>query len=260
MTQVLRLTGVLEVPALERAVNEIRRRHDVLRANFEFVADRPMQTVAPFQPMALTVVDCSDLQDDEREQACQEAIDHYSRRPFNLRNEPLMRTALVRVRATEHLLVLVIHHIVSDGWSTRLLLRECATLYEAFSQGKPSPLPELPIQYSDYARWQRESFTGTALATQLSYWKSLLQGSDSPLELPADRPRRSDDTSTLARVTAALPNDVVQSLKSLGQRHNATLFMILLAAFQVLLHRISGRDDIVIGRPSRVVRVWRPRS
>jgi amino acid adenylation domain-containing protein len=249
MTQVLRLTGVLGVPALERAVNEIRRRHDVLRANFEFVADRPMQTVAPFQPMALTVVDCSDLQDDEREQACQEAIDHYSRRPFNLRNEPLMRTALVRVRATEHLLVLVIHHIVSDGWSTRLLLRECATLYEAFSQGKPSPLPELPIQYSDYARWQRESFTGTALATQLSYWKSLLQGSDSPLELPADRPRRSDDTSTLARVTAALPNDVVQSLKSLGQRHNATLFMILLAAFQVLLHRISGRDDIVIGTP-----------
>jgi amino acid adenylation domain-containing protein len=249
MTQVLRLTGVLEVPALERAVNEIRRRHDVLRANFAFVADQPMQIVAPFQPMALTVVDCSDLSDDQRERACQEAIDNYSRRPFNLANEPLMRTALVRVRTTEHLLVLVMHHIVSDGWSTRLLMRECATLYEAFSQGKPSPLPELPIQYSDYARWQREWFKGTAFGTQLSYWKTLLQGSVSPLELPVDRPRRSDDTSTLARVTDVLPNEVMQSLKSLSQRHNATLFMILMAAFQILLHRISGGDDIVIGTP-----------
>jgi len=249
MTQVLRLTGRLEVPALERAVHEIRRRHNVLRANFEFVADQPMQIIAPFQPIPLTVVDCSGLPDDQRQRACQEAIDNSSRRPFNLATEPLMRTTLVRLHTTEHLLVVVIHHIVSDGWSTRLLLREFATLYEAFSQGKTSPLPELSIQYSDYARWQREWLQGAVLETQLSYWKTLLHGSESPLELPADRPRRSDDTSTLARVTEVLPNDVMQSLKSLSQRHNATLFMILMAAFQILLRRITGRDDIVIGTP-----------
>jgi hypothetical protein len=140
MTQVLRLTGVLEVPALERAVNEIRRRHDVLRANFEFVADQPMQIIAPFQPIPLTEVDCSGFPNDQRQRACQEAIDNYSRRPFNLATEPLMRTALVRLHTTEHLLVVVIHHIVSDGWSMGVLVQE-STLYAGVLAGKRHRFP-----------------------------------------------------------------------------------------------------------------------
>src|SRR5262249_46446457 len=145
--------------------------------------------------------------------------------------------------------VLVLHHIVYDGWSTRLLLQECASLYEAFSQGNPSPLPELPVQYSDYARWQRKRLHGAVLESQLSYWKARLRGSLAPLDLPADRPRRDGDVSTSAHVAKVLPVELVQSLKAVGQRHNATLFMTLLAAFQILLYRLSGRDDIVLGTP-----------
>ena len=249
MIQVLRLTGPLDVPVLEQALNEIRRRHDLLRANFDLVGDQPVQFVAPYRPMPFTVVDCSNCPEDQRESACQEAIARYSRPPFNLKNDPLLRTALVRLGPTEHRLVVVMHHIISDGWSTRLLLQECATLYEAFSQGKPSPLPELPIQYSDYARWQREWLTGPVLDKQLSYWKERLRGSVSPLELPADRPRRGGETSTAAHVAKVLPVELLQSLKSLSQRHNATLFMALLTAFQILLYRVSGQDDIVVGSP-----------
>ena len=260
MIQVLRLTGPLDVPALERAFNEIRRRHDVLRANFDLVGDQPVQFVAPYRPVPFTVVDCSNCPEDQRESACQEAIDNYSRPPFNLKNDPLLRTALVRLGPTEHRLALVMHHIIYDGWSTRLMLQECATLYEAFAQGKPSPLPELPIQYSDYARWQREWLTGPVLDKQLSYWKERLRGSVSPLELPADRPRRGGETSTAAHVAKVLPVELLQSLKSLGQRHNATLFMTLLAAFQTLLYRVSGQDDIVLGSPNRRTHTARDRE
>ena len=249
MIQVLRLTGPLDVPALERAFNEIRRRHDVLRANFDVVGDQPVQFVTAYQPVPFTVVDCSSCSEDQRESSCQEAIDNYSRPPFNLTNDPLLRMALVRLGPTEHRLVLVMHHIIYDGWSTRLLVQECATLYEAFAQGKPSPLAELPIQYSDYARWQREWLTGSVLDKQLSYWKECLRGSVSPLELPADRPRRSSETATAAHVAKVLPAELLQSLKSLGQRQNATLFMTLLAAFQILVHRVSGQDGIVLGTP-----------
>jgi amino acid adenylation domain-containing protein len=249
MIQVLRLTGPLDVPALERAFNEIRRRHDVLRANFDSVGDQPVQFVAAYKPVPFTVVDCSNYPEDQRESACQEAIGSYSRPPFNLENDPLLRTALVRLGPTDHRLVVVMHHIIYDGWSTRLLLKECATLYEAFAQGKPSPLPDLPIQYSDYARWQREWLTGPVLEKQLSYWKERFRGSVSPLELPADRPRRGGETPTAAHVVKVLPVELLQSLKSLGQRHNATLFMTLLAAFQALLYRVSGQDDIVVGTP-----------
>ena len=250
MIQVLRLTGPLDVPALERAFNEIRRRHDVLRANVDLVGDQPVQFVAAYGPVPFTIVDCSTYPEDQRESACQQTIDSYSRPPFDLKNDPLVRTVLVRLQPKEHRLVLVMHHIISDGWSTRLLLQECASLYEAFSQGKSSPLPELPIQYSDYARWQRERLTGAVLENELSYWKQRLRGSImSPLELPTDRPRRGGEMSTGAYVAKVLPVKLVQSLKSLGQRCNATLFMMLLGAFQILLYRLSGQDDIVLGTP-----------
>jgi amino acid adenylation domain-containing protein len=249
MIQVLRLTGPLDVPALERAFNEIRRRHDVLRANVDLVGDQPVQFVAAYGPVPFTIVDCSTYPEDQRESACQEVIASYSRPPFNLKSDPLLRTALVRLGPTEHRLVLVMHHIIYDGWSTRLLLQECVALYEAFAQGKPSPLPDLPIQYSDYARWQREWLTGAVLDKHLSYWRERLRGSVSPIELPADRPRRGGETSAAARVGKVLPVELLQSLKSLGQRHNATLFMTLLAAFQTLLCRVSGQDDVVLGSP-----------
>ena len=249
MIQVLRLTGPLDIPVLERAFNDIRRRHDVLRANIDVVAGQPVQIVAPYRPEALTVVDCSSSPPDQRESACQQVIERYSRPPFDLRTDPLVRTSLVRMEPMDHRLVLVLHHIIYDGWSTRLLMRECAALYEAFSEGKPSPLPELPVQYSDFARWQRQWLTGAVLEKQLSYWKERLRGSVSPLELPADRPRGDADTSTAVRAGKVLPVDLLRSLQSVGQRHSATLFMTLLAAFHTLLSRLSGQDGIVLGIP-----------
>jgi amino acid adenylation domain-containing protein len=256
ITQVFRLRGSLNVDALEQALNEIRRRHEVLRANFDSVDDQPVQIVAPFQPMPLTVVDYSNLIEDQRESAWQDAFQTYSRRPFNLKNDPLMRANLLRLGTTEHVLVLIMHHIISDGWSVQLIAQESASLYEAFSQEKPSPLPELPIQYSDYACWQREWFQGAVLEKQLSYWKYHLGGSLPVLELPADRRRPSVQTFNGRAVAKVLPPELVQSLKSLSQRRRATLFVTLLAAVQILLQRLSDQEDIVLGTPIAGRKQW----
>jgi amino acid adenylation domain-containing protein len=249
MTDVYRLTGTLDVIALERALNEIRRRHEALRTNFDSINDQPVQIIAPFEPVALPVVDLANLPEDQCKKALERAIFSQRRLPFNLQSDRLMRASLFRLGTEEHILLLVVHHCVSDGWSRRLLKQEIAALYEAFSQGKPSPLPELPIQYGDYASWQHKWLQKEALANQLPYWKKHLGGDLPVLDLPTDHARPSVQTFNGARLTMVLPKVLVGTLTSLGQRHHASLFMTMLAAFNTLLHRYSGQEDIIVGTP-----------
>ncbi|MFT3764376.1 MAG: amino acid adenylation domain-containing protein [Minicystis sp.] len=241
----LRLTGQLDVPALERALREIVRRHEVLRTTFANAGGKPAQVIHEEASLRLEVEDVAG-----REEAVSEAAAAEMATPFDLAKGPLVRARLLRVAPNDHVLLLTMHHIVSDGWTKGVLYRELAALYEAFRAGRPSPLPELAIQYADFAAWQRAWLSGETLDRQLSYWKTQLAGAPAALELPTDRPRPPVLGTRGARRRFSLPPALGQALKELSRRENATLFMTLLAAFDVLLARWSGQDDIVIGTPA----------
>jgi hypothetical protein len=170
--------------------------------------------------------------------------------PFDLASGRLVRATLLRLMPEEHVLILVIHHITSDGWSMQVLLRELATLYAAYAGGRPSPLPDLPIQYADYARWQRSHFQGWVLEQELTHWREELRGAPPVLELPSDRPRPAVQTYAGAQHSYLLPADLVAALTALARREKASLFMVLLAAFKALLWRYTGQLDLVVGVPT----------
>jgi amino acid adenylation domain-containing protein len=246
----VRLKGQLDVSALERTLTEITRRHEVTRTTFPTYEGRPVQMISPVQPISLPVTDLSGMPEGEREAELQRLLDEFARRPFDLARGPLLRVALVRLGDEEHGVLFAMHHIISDGWSMGVLTREVTALYEAFSKGKPSPLAELPIQYADYAMWQRTWLQGEALEAEVSYWKNQLAGAPPVLELPTDRTRPAVQTYRGARQSFKIPSDVTEELKSLSRREGTTLFMTLLAAFQMLLMRYSGQTDIVVGTPT----------
>ncbi|HEV2764297.1 MAG TPA: condensation domain-containing protein, partial [Pyrinomonadaceae bacterium] len=237
----------LNVEALEKALSEIVRRHEVLRTTFTSVSGQPVQTIAPALPVSLPVEDLTRLPEAEREaQAVRVAADEGSR-PFDLSRGPLMRLRLLRLGEEKHMVLSTMHHIVSDGWSTGVLMREVAALYRAFDAGEPSPLAELQIQYADFAVWQRGWLQGEVLERQLAYWKQQLGGTLPTLEMPTDRPRPAVQTYRGAHQLFTLPADLTSSLKQLSQREDCTLFMTLLAAFDVLLSRHTGQEDILVG-------------
>ncbi|HEU0076091.1 MAG TPA: amino acid adenylation domain-containing protein, partial [Longimicrobiaceae bacterium] len=240
-----RLGGELDVEALERALGEIVRRHETLRTTFAEVDGSPVQVIAPFGGFALPVEDLSDLSEAAlRRRAREEAA-----RPFDLAAGPLFRAALLRVGAEDHVLLLTMHHIVSDGWSMGVLFRELSALYAAYREGGESPLAELPVQYADYAVWQREQLVGEVLDRQLAYWKERLAGAPELLELPTDHPRPAVQTFRGAAVPMELSQELLERLQALGRSEGATLYMVLLGAFQVLLSKYSGSEDIVVGSP-----------
>ena len=248
--QGIRVKGALEVGALQQSFTEIVSRHEALRTRFEMVNGEPVQVIET--PTAvnikLSLDDLSGLPSHEREAQAMKLATEEARQPFDLQRGPLMRTKLVRLSEEEHLLLLTMHHIVSDGWSLGVLWRELKRLYEAFSEGRPSPLEELPIQYADYALWQRRWLTGEVLEEQLGYWKEQL--AELPiLELPTDHARPAVQTHRGARQTLALSRSLTEALKELARREGVTLFMVLLGAFQVLLSRYAGQEDIAIGTP-----------
>jgi amino acid adenylation domain-containing protein len=245
----LRLRGPLDIPALEQSLIAIVQRHQVLRATFTSVDGRPVQAIADPRPLSLPVVNLDDLPLPERETHARRLAVLETHRPFDLARGPLLRASLLRLDEGEHWLVLVVHHIAFDGWSARVALRELATLYEAFSAGQPSPLPELPIQYADWAHWQRQPARDQFLQAQLAYWQATLAAPLPVLELPADRPRPATPTHRGARHLLTLPSSLVDALEALSRREGVTLFMTLLAAFQALLHRYTGHDDLVVGTP-----------
>ncbi len=245
----VRLKGRLDVQALERCFDEIVRRHEILRTTFTIVDGNPAQIVGKHRPIKLALVDLSKMPPDEREAQVSQLAAEESQRPFDLTSGPLLRVTLFRLSAEDHVLLLVIHHIISDGWSTGVLIREVAALYQSFSRGRPSPLGELPIQYADFAKWQREHLQGERLEALLDYWRWRLNDCPSVLELPADRPRPAVASFRGAHQSVTLSGKLSDAIKALSQREKATPFMALLAALQTLLYRYTGQEDICIGTP-----------
>ncbi|NEQ84081.1 MAG: AMP-binding protein, partial [Moorea sp. SIO2I5] len=245
----IRLTGSLKVNVLERAINEIVGRHEVFRTSFIPVDGQPIQAIAPSLTVKLLIIELSHLPSNEQEIEVERIAVEEAQQRFDLSKLPLIQAKLLRLSEEENILLLTIHHIIFDGWSAGVLLKELAVNYEAFATGKSSPLPPLPIQYADFAIWQRQRLQGEKLESQLAYWKKQLGGSLPVLELPTDRPRRPVQTFQGAKQNLLLPQNLSDSLKKLSLRAGVTLFMTLLAAFQILLYRYTGEEDIIVGTP-----------
>ncbi len=245
----IRLKGALNVPALERTLEEIVSRHEPFRTHFQSVDGTVQQIIRDDVEIPLTVIDLSDLAENAREAQAKQLANAEATRPFDLAHGPVMRTTLLRLGDAEHVLLLTTHHIISDAWSAGILLRELGDLYNAFASDKSSPLTPLPIQYADFAEWQREWLQGDVLAEQVSYWKQQLAAAPGALDLPTDHPRPSAPTQRGAYATMTLPEVVSEQLAELSKREGATIFMTLLAAFQILLARYSNQTDIVVGTP-----------
>ncbi len=245
----IRRRGTLDIPTFERALTEIVRRHESWRTTFELSDGEPVQVVQPVVPVRLPLTDLSGLPEAQREAEAQRLAHEDALRPFDLARGPLFRGLLVRFSETEHRLFLTLHHIIFDGYSIyRVLLPELAAIYSAFSEGKASPLPEPPIQYPDYSRWERDSSARDShLASQLDYWKKQLGGNLPVLQLASDHPRPAVQSFRGAIHPVVIPKDLADALKLMSRREGVTLFMTLLAAFGVLLHRYSSLEDVVIG-------------
>jgi len=243
-----RLTGLLKIEALEQSLSEIMRRHEVLRTRFQVVDGRPVQVRAPAQKLSISLVELSQLSHAERDGEVARLIADEGGCPFDLSAGPLLQAMLLRLGNDDHMLILTTHHIASDAWSMGILTRELWTLYEAYANGKPSPLPDLPVQYTDYAVWQRQWLKGKVLESQLSYWKKQLAHIPI-LNLPTDRPRPVLQSFRGARQPISLPESLTAAVNELSRREGVTQFMTLLAAFQVLLYRYSGQEDVVVGSP-----------
>ncbi|WP_445304857.1 amino acid adenylation domain-containing protein [Microcoleus sp. Pol17C2] len=251
------LKGRLNVVVLERSFKEIVRRHEALRTTFSTVDGQPVQVVGQQFNFGLQVLDLQKLSESEREEKVKQLAAEEASKPFDLTKGPLLRASLLQLDAEEYVLLLTLHHIIFDGWSIGVFLQELAALYEAFLIGKPSPLPELSIQYADFAIWQREWLAGDSLRdsfasrlqTQLNYWKKQLSGVPPLLELPADRPRPPVQTYRGGKESFLIPKTLTEALKKLSRQENVTLFMMLLAAFKTLLYRYTGQADIPVGSP-----------
>jgi amino acid adenylation domain-containing protein len=249
MPAALRLVGSLNIAALEQSFNEIVRRHEVLRTTFTVVDGQPVQVIAPSLTLKLPVVDLQALPETERDAEVLRLAAQETQLPFDLAQGPMLRVTLLKLDLSEHVLLFTMHHIVFDAWSEGVFVRELAALYEAFDAGQPSPLPELSIQYADFAHWQRQWLQGEVLETLLSYWQQQLAGAPTTLDLkkiagePPVTPLQQEGTTQ----SFVLPANLSETLKTLSRQEGVTLFMTLLAAFQTLLYRYTQQDDIVIG-------------
>jgi amino acid adenylation domain-containing protein/thioester reductase-like protein len=250
-----RLSGRLDTPALQQSLAEIIRRHDTLRTTFPTGSGgQPIQVIAPTLDLPLTLHDLEPRPIPERIAAAYRLLTAEARRPFDLAHGPLLRAHLLRLDETNHVFFLAMHHIITDGWSMERLRSELALLYDAFTHGRPSPLPPLPFQYADFAGWQREWLQGDVLDEQLTYWQTKLAGL-APLRLPTSRPRPAARPHPAApswqgaTYRFTLPRSLTAALQTFSRQQNATLFMTLLAAFQSLLARYSGQTDLAVGVP-----------
>ncbi|MEH1779521.1 MAG: amino acid adenylation domain-containing protein [Nostoc sp.] len=245
----LRLTGFLNQAALLQTLDEIVRRHEVLRTTFATMEEKPVQVIIPNLSLNLPTINLEELSEVEQEAEVKKLVIQEIQQPFNLSQAPLLRATLLRLKETEHILVFTMHHIISDGWSMGVLTQEVAVLYETFSKRQPSLLSELPIQYVDFAAWQRKRLQGELLQSQISYWKNQLEGAPKLLELPTDYPRPAVSSFQGASYSFELSDDLYVALNKLSQQYGSTLFMTLLAAFQTLLWHYTGSEDIVVGSP-----------
>jgi len=247
--QMVRMRGKLDVQALHRSLNKIAERHESLRTTFGLQDGEPVQVIASRLHLPLPTVGLSDSRIADSETRIQRLASEEARRPFDLAAGPLVRAQLLRVGAEDHVLLLTMHHIISDRWSMGVMSEEMAAHYRTFTEGKPSPLPELAIQYADFAAWQRQWLQGAVLGEHVQYWKEHLTGAPPVLELPTDHARPPVMSLRGATQSVILPRALVEKLTALSQTEGVTLFMTLLAAFQTLLARYSGQEDIVVGSP-----------
>ncbi|MBX9256329.1 amino acid adenylation domain-containing protein [Desmonostoc muscorum CCALA 125] len=244
----LRFRGQLNVTVLEKCLNEIVRRHEIFRTTFPAVNGRLFQVIHPAELISLRVVDLQTFSEPEREAEAQRLLEAEVQKPFNLNHLPLVRWLLLRLSDQEHLLIHIEHHMVHDGWSfNNVFLSEFVELYQAFCLGNPSPLAELPLQFVDYAHWQREWVCSQQAQAQLAYWQQQLSGCSYFLELPLDRRRPPEQTYRGAQIRVELPISLCESVMALGRQEGITLFMTTLAAFLVILHRYTGQDDLCVG-------------
>ncbi len=245
----LRLDGPLNIDALRGAINAIVERHEVLRTTYDLTSSgEPIQRVCAATDIEFRVLDISEVAESQRDDEVERIATEVRGRPFDLRKDLPLRVALIKLSSCSHVLVEVRHHIASDGWSSGVFTRELAALYNSFNQDRRNTLPDLPIQYADYAVWQRETLRGEVLKREIDYWEAQLQNLPT-LGLPTDRPRGSLSSDRGERKLFRLPQILFDKLRSLGNREGATLFMTLLAAFQVLLYRYTGQDDVAVGSP-----------
>ncbi|HTN73246.1 MAG TPA: condensation domain-containing protein, partial [Methylomirabilota bacterium] len=247
----LRLTGPLDVMALEQGLNEMLRRHEALRTTFPLIDGRPVQVILPAKPFKLSTLDLTSIDDlTERETRARKLAAEEGQRPFDLLTGPLLRATLYAVDEQEHILLVILHHITSDAWSSEVFFHELAKIYTAIATGQPLSLQPLVVQYADFAVWQRDRLQGKQLEDLLGYWKRQLAGELPRLNLPTDRLRKEAETKHCgAHHTLDLPADLSKFLRTLSQNENVTLFMTLLAAFNVLLHRYTGQEELLVGTP-----------
>ena len=243
----LRLSGKLDIEALDRALREIVRRHEVLRTTFRAISGKPIQIVHPEVELRLHVLRWPELRAEEREEAARKEAAEEARRPFDLATGPVFRARLLVLGEDDHVLLLTLHHIVSDGWTRGILNRELTALYRAYQAGTDPGLPDLPIQYADYAQWQRRWLSGEVLDRQIAYWKKQMDGAPQAIDLPTDRPRPPVQTYHGGQRIKILPREIGVALKELARREGVTLYMVLLGALNVLLHRWTGQRDVVVG-------------
>jgi len=242
----MRLTGALNIAALEKAINFIVGRHEVLRTSFIAVDGEPIQEIAPSLTVKLPIVKLSHLPIEEREIEVERIARSEAQKKFDLSKLPLITAKLLQLSSEDHILLLTIHHMIFDGWSEGVLISELAIIYEAFAAGKPSPLAPPAIQYADFAVWQRQRLQGERLETMLAYWKKQLGGSLPVLSLPTDRPRPPVQTVRGAKEYLLLPKNLSESLKELSLTEGVTLFLTLMAAFKILLYGYTGKKDMIV--------------
>jgi amino acid adenylation domain-containing protein len=245
----VRLDIELDVTLLERCLSEIVRRHETLRTTFLSEGGQPRQVIGEATPVSLPVIDLSGLSEAVREAERKERAREEALRPFDLSRGPLLRVVLLRLGERRSQMLVTLHHIISDGWSMGVLTSEVEALYTAFASGAPSPLPELKAQYSDYAQWQRDVLQGDRFEMELDYWRRRLAGAPTILALDTDHPRPTSRKLRGASCPIALPESLSQTLRELSRREGATVFIVLIAAFQTLLARTTGQDDILVGTP-----------
>lgn len=245
----LRVKGALDIAALERSFHEVVDRHEALRTRFHSLNGVPMQVIGPSQPFTIPLIDLQHLPEERREQAATRLAAVEAERPFDLRYGPLLRVSLIRLRLHQHLLLLTLHHIVSDAWSAHVLVQELTALYAAAVERRPASLPDLPLQYADVSQWQRAWLSGPVLERELGFWKTVLGGDLPVLNLPTDHPRPAVQTSHGAMVTATIQPALAGDLRTVSRRMGATLYMTLLSAFFILLARIADQSDLIVGTP-----------
>ena len=249
----IRVQGPLNIPALEQTLNQIVQRHEVLRTTFTSVKGQPKQQINPAQPLTLAQVDLTHIDPAARERAARQLADQESHQPFDLTTGPLIRAQVLRLDQEEYIVLITMHHIVSDAWSLGILIWEMSALYEAFTTGQPhpehTPLLDLPVQYGDFAVWQRDWLQGEVLEQQLDYWRNQMGGTLPVLQLPTDYPRPPVQTFSGAELSIDLPVELVADLREFSRRQQVTPFMALLAAFSTLLYRYTGQDDLIVGSP-----------